>query len=80
MMGKCFANRCKWNKQGPNSMHCTHPNAIKFISLTKPCPFCRRKPNDHKRGCGECIGRGTYTYPTLYEDCDCGGYELERRK
>lgn len=71
----CFAGDCKWRVQGENCVHCSHPNAIKYKELKTKCKNCGRNPNEEKNGCGECIGRGRYVYPGMYEDCDCGGYE-----
>lgn len=76
---KCFAGDCKWRHQGAHCVQCIHPKAIKFNSLTEPCKYCGRKPKDHVNGCGGCIGRGTYIYPNVYEDCDCGGYEKAKK-
>lgn len=70
----CFSGDCKWRKQGSDRVHCSHPNAIKYRSITETCS-CGRKPNEIKGGCGKCIGRGSYVYPWAYEACDCGGYE-----
>ncbi len=69
---------CEWNRQGKHSMHCSHPNKITYIELDKPCSSCRRKPDKHKPSCGACIGRGLYTYPFVYDECDCGGWELKK--
>lgn len=74
----CFSGNCAFLKQGSTSMHCTHPNAVKLISLLEPCLHCGRRPNDNKPGCGICIGRGAYAYPMAYEDCDCNGYKRKK--
>ena len=71
----CFGGDCKWRKQGANCVHCYHPNAIEYKTLTKPCETCGRNPGVNKHGCGSCIGRGIYVYPYAYEQCDCNGYE-----
>jgi len=71
----CFAGKCKWAKQFPNSMACSNPKSIKYRKLDKPCETCGRKPMVERAGCGACIGRGLYIYPVAYEQCDCNGYE-----
>lgn len=73
---QCFQDQCKHLKQGPNCMHCTSPKSIQLRQITEPCPNCGRKSDDRKgASCGACIGRGSYCYPFVYEDCDCEGYE-----
>lgn len=75
-MGKqCFKDNCKHAIQGEGSMVCNSPKKITYINLSVPCPTCKRKPNSKKGGCGNCIGRGLYIYPNMYEQCDCNGYE-----
>ncbi len=71
----CWHGRCKWLVQGESCVHCSHPNAVNYVELTKPCEMCGRLPGIEEKGCGNCIGRGHYVYPIAYEDCDCGGYE-----
>lgn len=72
---RCFAGDCKWRKQGENCVHCSHPDAVMYYPLKKPCHNCGRKPKEETGGCGACIGRGMYVYPYSYDECDCEGYE-----
>ena len=74
VINTCFAGDCKWRKQ-ESCVVCSHPNAIIYYDLKKQCTNCGRKPNEQTNGCGGCMGRGAYVYPSAYEQCDCGGYE-----
>ena len=67
---------CKWNLQEDNCMHCHHPDRIEYKKIKKPCEYCGRKPKQESNGCGACTGRGLYTYPELYDQCDCKGFEI----
>lgn len=70
-IGKCYD--CKWNKQGPNCTHCSHPKAIKYKDID--CSHCGRKANEKYNGCGCCLGRGLYTYHFAYDECDIDKFE-----
>lgn len=41
---KCFADNCKWRKQGENCVHCSHPKAVHYLPLSfyKRCDVCGR--------------------------------------
>lgn len=72
-IGKCFD--CKYNIQGDSCMHCAHNQSRKFVQLDKSCPNCGRKVSSPVGGCGACMGRGSYTYPGAYDDCDIDKFD-----
>ena len=71
MKNDCYS--CQWLKQGRNNMHCRHPKAIKYKEMLNTCACGRTNLQEH-HGCGKCIGRGIYCYPTVYSKCDCGEF------
>lgn len=71
---------CQWNKQGKGSMHCSHPKAIVYKEiLNDKCTHCGRLKGVEKGGCGVCIGRGSYTYHSIYNDCDINEFKARKK-
>lgn len=74
MVKECFKDKCKHAVQGKFSMHCNSSKKITYIELYENCPTCNRTPSNKKGGCGNCVGRGLYIYPHMYEQCDCNDF------